>query len=63
MRTVTDVVVVIALVLGLAGLAAAGWERGWIPGTAGWRLRRLVKRATACLENTRPLRMPERSRR
>jgi hypothetical protein len=63
MDTVSDVLVVVAVVLGVAGLVAAGWERGWIPGTAAWRLRRIVKRAAACLENTRTLRVPQQSRR
>lgn len=39
----------IVLAGGPLGLAAAAWERGWIPGTKRWELRRSVHRVRTML--------------
>ncbi len=49
----------IILAGGPVGLVAAAWERGWIPGTRAWFLRRTVRRVTARWDLD-PIREPSR---
>lgn len=44
----------IVLAGGPIGLTAAAWERGWIPGTRQWELRRSVRRVQTMLGYPHP---------